>query len=88
MRIKENLLLKKMGNEFIVVPVGQGIVDFKVVVTLNETGAFLWNVLKSGADIDSLTKALTAEYDVSTDEAYKDVQEFVKILEDNSLIEI
>ena len=35
MKIKENLLLKKMGNEYIVVALGQGVVDFKVVVTLN-----------------------------------------------------
>lgn len=87
MKIKENLLLKKMGNEYIVVPVGQGVVDFKVVVTLNESGAFLWNKLKEGSNVETLAESLTKEYEVSLDEAKKDTEDFVKILVSNSLID-
>ena len=87
MKIKDNLLLKKMGNEYVVVPVGQGVVDFKVMITLNETGAFLWNTLKDGADFEGLVESLTNEYNVSKEEAGKDVQDFIDVLKAHSLID-
>lgn len=86
MKIKENLILKQMGNEFVVVPVGKGVIDFKVMVTLNETGAFLWNKLTESKTEDELVECMISEYDIDKETALNDIKEFLKILTDNGLL--
>ena len=46
MKLKEGFMLKKILDDYIVVPTGNNIVDFAVAVSLNETGAFLWKQLE------------------------------------------
>jgi len=76
MKLKENLLLRQVADTWVVVPVGQDMLDFNGMINLNETGALLWQKLEAGADLDELTSALTAEYDVSPEEARADAQAF------------
>ena len=47
MKIKDGFLVKKIVDDYLVVPTGDNIVDFAVAVSLNESGAFLWEQLKS-----------------------------------------
>ena len=42
MKIKEDYLLRKVAECYVVVPVGKATVDFNGMMNLNETGAFLW----------------------------------------------
>ena len=86
MRIKENLVLKELGDEYVVVPVGEGLLDFQVMLTLNDTGAFLWNNLKEETSIEDLLDSLTKEYDVEKETAEKDIKEFLDILISKDLI--
>ena len=80
MKISENFILKKIMDDFIVVPVGSELVDFNALITLNETGAFLWESLKRDITEDELVDKLCAEYDVGNDVARADVNEFIKKL--------
>ncbi len=86
MRVKDNLILKEMGTEYVVVPVGEGLLDFQVMLTLNDTGAFLWNALKEETTFDNLVDTLTKEYDVDKETAKKDIKEFLDILTSKDLI--
>ena len=76
MKLKEGFLLREVANVWVVIPVGQDMLDFNGVINLNETGALLWQKLAEGADLDALTAALTAEYNVSAEEARSDAQAF------------
>lgn len=80
MKLKENFLLRQVADIWVVVPVGQDMLDFNGMINLNETGALLWRKLESGADLVTLTEALTAEYDVSQEEARADAQAFCRKL--------
>ena len=64
MKIKEGFVLRSIAGSNIVVPVGKASVDFNGMITLNDSGAFLWKDLEKGSDVDGLTAALLAEYDV------------------------
>ena len=86
MRVKENLILKEMGTEYVVVPVGEGLLDFQVMLTLNDTGAFLWNALKEETTFDNVVSDLTKEYDVAKETAEQDIKEFIDILSSKDLI--
>lgn len=86
MKINEGFALRKVADSFVVIPVGDNLVDFSAMITLNETGAFLWENIKDDATEDTLAKALTEEYDVSLEQAKEDVCEFVKILKDKKVL--
>ena len=87
MKIKEGFLLKNVADSFVIVPTGANIVDFSAMITLNETGAFLWENLKNDVTEDDLISALTAEYDVDEKTAAQDVAEFVNTLKEKKVIE-
>lgn len=88
MKIKEGFILREIAGSFVVVPVGQNLVDFSSMITLNETGAFLWNALSEGASEDELCKKLLSEYEgVSEEDALSDIKDFIKILEEKDILE-
>lgn len=87
MKIKENFIVRTVAGENLVVPlVGTG-VDFNAVMTLNETGKFLWDILSVGSDEAGLVDALIKEYEVDPDTAKTDVEKFINSLNENSIIE-
>ncbi len=87
MKIKEGFMLKTVADSFVVVPTGANIVDFSAMITLNETGAFLWEALKNDVTEEDLTSALMSEYEVDEKTAGEDVAEFVAVLRDKKVIE-
>ena len=63
-----------------IVPVGEATITFPGMITVNATGAFLWERLESAQTLQSLAQALTEEYEVTPEQALKDVQAFTKNL--------
>ena len=80
MRIKENFLLRQVAGSWLVMPIGQEMLNFNGIITLNETGAFLWQKMQESATVEELAIALTGEYKVSLEEARADTKEFCEKL--------
>lgn len=87
MKIKNGFVLKTIGENHIVVPVGAQTVDFRCMITLNGTGAFLWKLLETAHTEEELVAALLEEYAVDAALAQQDVQAFVANLRQNDLLE-
>ena len=88
MKIKEGFILREIAGSFVVVPVGQNLVDVSSMITLNETGAFLWNALSEEASEEQLCEKLLSEYEgVSREEALSDIRDFVKVLNEKNILE-
>ncbi len=87
MKIKEGFIKSNLGDECVVVPVGAQTVDFRGLITLNETGELIWEVLQNESEISDIVSALTKEYDIDEATAKKDAEEFVKILEEKGFLE-
>lgn len=87
MKIKEGFLLRTIGDTYVVVPVGQASVDLRGMITLNATGAFLWEALQSGQTEQELTEKLLESYDVDETRAAEDVARFVQLLRQHELLE-
>lgn len=88
MRIKDGFIVTKIIDDYIVVPTGDNIVDFAVAVSLNESGAFLWEQLKTDTDETALVQALLKEFDgVDETTAKADVSEFLAMLKTNGFLE-
>lgn len=86
MRLKDGFILKKILDDYIVVPTGDNIVDFAVAVSLNESGAFLWEQLSEEKSIFELADALAVEYGVSSEEVIGDVVEFAELLKTHNFL--
>ncbi len=87
MKIKSGFMLKKILDDYIVVPTGDNIVDFAVAVSLNETGAFLWKELEKETTTDDLAVALAKEYETTEEEVKADVDEFISLLKGHNFLE-
>lgn len=82
MKLKKDFVIRQVADTWVVMPFGQTMLDFNAMLNLNETGALIWKKLEEGADKEALIKAVTAEYDVSEEEARTDVEAFCKKLID------
>jgi sensor domain CHASE-containing protein len=87
MKLKSGFVLRKVADTYVVVAVGAEAKKHNVMITLNETGRFLWEHLEKGATEEELVSALLGEYDVSEDDARESVSEFVEKLVKNGFLE-
>ena len=86
MKIKEGFILREVAGSFIVVAVGEAVKTYNGLITLNETSAFLWNLLVKGATEDELVGALLGEYEVEKEDAVKGVKSFINKLVEAKLV--
>ena len=80
MKIKKGFVLRVVGGEHVVVPVGEMSKNFHGMINLNETGAFLWRFFSEEHSVDEGVEALLGEYDVEEELARTDVGRFVDVL--------
>ena len=77
MKINNNFILKEIADSYKVVPVGNGSIDLNALITLNESGAFLWKLLLNDSTEYELVTAMLKEYDIDINTATEDIREFV-----------
>ena len=87
MKIKKGFVLRVVGGESIVVPVGELSKTFHGMITLNETGAFLWKFFTEEHNEEEAVKALCDEYEVEEAVAKEDVHRFVTTITENGFAE-
>ena len=88
MRVKHGFVMRQLGEEYVVVPVGAEVEQFQGMLRLNEAGAFLWKRLQTGISEAGLCQALQDEYDVSEEKAAGDLEKFINILKEEGLLEL
>ena len=82
MKIKDGFILRKVSDAYVVIATGEAAASFNGMISLNETGALLWEKLTEGCDSKkALVDALLAEYDVDEALASRDVDGFVAKVE-------
>ena len=87
MKIKDGFLLKKIAGSTVVVPVGDTLVNLQLMLSLNESGAFLWQQLQKDCTKDDLLAAMQAEYDVDAATAAADIDAFLNTLKENNILD-
>lgn len=88
MRLKSGFVLEQVGGTYLAVAVGERADEFKVLIKLNSTGAFLWKIIAERDVTEAdLVASLVANYEVTPDIAARDVKNFVKIITDGGLLD-
>ena len=80
MKIKDSFVLSQIGDSYIVVPTGADTIDLNGMITLNETGAFLWEKLSEDKTPADLADEILKEYDIDRETVMADINEFVEKL--------
>jgi len=87
MKIRKGYFLRPVLDMFIVMDRDARGALSRQIMSTNETGAFLWNLLEQGAEKAELVEKMTQEFEVEAAAAEKDVEAFLRQLKDKALIE-
>ncbi|MBR3796809.1 MAG: PqqD family protein [Clostridia bacterium] len=85
MKLKDGFILSRIAGKVVAVPT-VGDLDLNMMISLNETGAFLWEKLQNDVSEEELVCALLQEYDVDEATARRSVTAFVFKLKENGII--
>ena len=85
-QLKSGFILRKIGEQIMAVPVGAQTSHIHGMIALTESGELLWNALQDGADEETLTNLLIANYEVDAQTALADVQAFLKGLKEQGAL--
>ena len=80
MRRNSEFVLRQVAGKFVVVPLGQAAEAFRGMITLNNTGKFLWDLLETEQTEESLADALVATYGITKEHALGAVEKFLEPL--------
>lgn len=81
MKRSSEFLMRDVAGSLVIVPVGTAVSAFPGMITLNATGAYIWELLETEQTVASLAKALMERYDVDEATALADAETFVAKLE-------
>mgnify|MGYP003291009418 CR=1 FL=1 len=87
MKIKEGFVLRSVAGNWVVLPMGDSTVKLSGMLTLNDSGKLLWDILQQGADRNALVRGLLAEYEISPETAAADVDRFLESLSKTGCLE-
>ena len=75
---KPGFLMRKLGDDHMIVAIGEASQQFNGMVRLNATGAFYWNMIERGTTREDLVAKTLEMYDgVDQETACRDVEAFL-----------
>lgn len=85
-RIHSGYVLRQFLEEYLVIPVGLSREAASNMGILNPVGQFLWTLLEEGKTFGQLLDAVVGEFDVDTQTAARDIEEFLEQLDQNQYL--
>lgn len=76
-----NMVFRKIADEVILVPIRKNIGDLESIYTLNEVAARIWELVDGQRKLKEIKEILVKEFEVSPQEAEKDLMEYLQQLE-------
>ncbi len=77
-KTKINYILQEVGEEYLVIPIGDASEQFKGILTLNETAVLYWKEVEKGTTFDSLVAFAMGKFeDIDEETARQDIRDFL-----------
>lgn len=76
MKLKPGFVLREIAGETVVLPTGDKL-NLNVMITLNQTGKFLWSRLENDVSIEQLVEDVLSTYETDVDTANNAVRAFI-----------
>ena len=87
MRIKDGFEIRKFGGKWLAVTVDDAAEENNILITLNETAAFVWNILKENREYSELISAIVENYEVDEAIAKQDLDNFLQICREHGVLD-
>ena len=88
MKIREGFIVRDVGGKTFVVATGELSKSFNGMITLNETGKFIWNLLAKGESKESIVAQIMNEFeDADRKVVEADVDAFIDKLVKDKVVE-
>ena len=87
MQIVEGFCIRKILDETVAIPTEEAAHRLSGLVSMNETGEFLFQLLQTRQTKESLVAALLDNYEIDEQTANADVESFIRTLQDHNLLE-
>ena len=84
----ENVVFRKIQDEYILVPIVASAADVESIFNLNETGAAVWERINGIRELSDIIEDIKSEYESEDKKIEDDVMAFVDEMIDAKLIEI
>lgn len=88
MKKKNEFILRNMIDEFVLIPVGKTTEKFNGIMTLTDTGAFIYEHIESAASFEELVEMILNQYDVDKETAIQDAVLFINQMLKLGIIEL
>lgn len=87
MKIKEGYILKSVAGSNVVIATGVERMDFNGIMTFNDTGAEIFNLLNGTYTVEEIIEKIVKDYEIPYETAKSDVERFIEKMKNQGLIE-
>lgn len=88
MKLKYNFVTNAVADKIVAVAVGGDLEKFNGFIKMNDTGAYIFNMLKSDVTEDEIVRAMKRDYEDAAEEKIREtVSEFVSKLKEADVLE-
>ncbi|MCM8824027.1 MAG: PqqD family protein [Candidatus Omnitrophica bacterium] len=77
----EDIVYRVIENETLLVPIRHNAHKMEYMYSLNEVGAYIWNLIDGRTEMGAIIKNVISEFEVDPLQAQKDVSDFIEQLE-------
>lgn len=79
-RKSDSIVSRKIADEYILVPIRRNVGDLESIYTLNDVAAYIWELIDGKRNILEIREKIVEEFDVTPEEAEKDLLEHLQQL--------
>ena len=62
MKLEKEFVLREIAGDYVIIPVGKTVIEFNGLITVNEVGVSIWNMLQNEVTFDQIVQGILNEY--------------------------
>jgi hypothetical protein len=87
MKIKDGFIMKNVAGSNVVLPLGERQSEIHGIITFNEIGAEVFNMLDGTNSVEEIVTKISKDYEVSYETVEADVKKLIDKMRVNGLVE-
>lgn len=86
MKKTEGYVVRRLEDEYLVLPSGKKTEEVNEVISLSETAGFIYMHAEQAENIDELARLVAEEYEIDPAEVLEDVRSVVRTLQEKGIL--
>lgn len=87
MKIKDGFVVREIADSIVVVPTSDLLKEYRGMLTLNQSGQFIWKLLQNEVTEEELIAKLAEKYHLKHEKAKTDIEAFLNTLREKKILE-